>query len=329
MHVPPPHGTMATPQPRNSIVVGDVHGCLDELKQLLRDCEYDTRVDQVILVGDLVNKGPASAGVVRYAREQNFLAVFGNHDEAALFNWRRRQALRDRGEAPDGGDKYAYTDDFDAADVAYIGSLPYTLSLPAYDAVVVHAGVVPGVPLESQHLADMYRMRNVARRQGSDGWHALEKGPTAGVGDGVRGRARHVYFGHDAKRKLQRERYATGLDTGCCYGGVPTAAAAGAAKRRKRRGESTRRRSRPRRRKRRRYLRREGSARLIDYCATRRGTAPAPTAPPHLPHRADGQLRPHGVAASCSSAPHAAPGTRRCSPCCACTRAGLTARRQV
>ena len=66
IHVPPlVHATMATPPPRNSIVVGDVHGCLDELKQLLRDCEYDTRVDQVILVGDLVNKGPASAGVVR------------------------------------------------------------------------------------------------------------------------------------------------------------------------------------------------------------------------------------------------------------------------
>jgi hypothetical protein len=225
VHVPPlVHATMASPPPRNSIVVGDVHGCLDELKQLLRDCEYDTRVDQVILVGDLVNKGPASAGVVRYAREQNFLAVFGNHDEAALFNWRRRQALRDRGEAPDGGDKYAYVDDFDAADVAYISALPYTLSLPAYDAVVVHAGVVPGVPLESQHLADMYRMRNVARRQGSDGWHALEKGNDgvawATAYEGERG---HVYFGHDAKRKLQRERYATGLDTGCCYGGALTA----------------------------------------------------------------------------------------------------------
>jgi hypothetical protein len=67
------------------IVVGDVHGCLDELKALLQHCEYNPEGgDQVLLVGDLVNKGPYSAEVVRFVRENDMLCIRGNHDDFAL-----------------------------------------------------------------------------------------------------------------------------------------------------------------------------------------------------------------------------------------------------
>ena len=39
------------------IIIGDVHGCLDELKLLLKKCQYDSLVDTLVFVGDLVNKG--------------------------------------------------------------------------------------------------------------------------------------------------------------------------------------------------------------------------------------------------------------------------------
>jgi len=50
-----------------TIVIGDVHGCLDELLTLVSRCGYAAG-DRLILVGDLVAKGPDSLGVVAWAR---------------------------------------------------------------------------------------------------------------------------------------------------------------------------------------------------------------------------------------------------------------------
>lgn len=56
------------------LLIGDIHGCLDELKAILKKAMYmPSNGDVVVLVGDLVCKGPASADVVRYCRENNFL----------------------------------------------------------------------------------------------------------------------------------------------------------------------------------------------------------------------------------------------------------------
>ena len=67
------------------IVVGDVHGCLEELKILLNRCSYEKERDKVIFVGDLVNKGPFSADVIRFVREMGASCVRGNHDDDALY----------------------------------------------------------------------------------------------------------------------------------------------------------------------------------------------------------------------------------------------------
>jgi len=44
---------------QRTIIVGDVHGCVDELRLLLRQCSY-AKGDRVVLAGDLVAKGPDS-----------------------------------------------------------------------------------------------------------------------------------------------------------------------------------------------------------------------------------------------------------------------------
>jgi len=62
--------------------IGDVHGCFATLRNLLRRIQYDRRFDRLWLVGDLVNRGPRSLDVLRWAveEEDRIVAVLGNHD---------------------------------------------------------------------------------------------------------------------------------------------------------------------------------------------------------------------------------------------------------
>src|SRR5690606_27873643 len=62
------------------IFVGDVHGCLEPLERLLAAVAFAPGRDLLLPVGDLVNKGPDSLGVLRRLRELDARPVLGNHD---------------------------------------------------------------------------------------------------------------------------------------------------------------------------------------------------------------------------------------------------------
>jgi len=200
---------------QRTIIVGDVHGCVDELRLLLRKCGHSSS-DRVILAGDLVAKGPDSQGVVQFARENALLGVLGNHDAYALAH---RQDANKR--SHQGRRSYIATllpDDWD-----YLEALPLHLRLgPAKpgdpETLVVHAGLVPGLPVEEQKREHLLSLRSIAdtgeptsRLLVHFPWAAQWKGPE------------RVVFGHDAVRGLQQWPLALGIDTGCVYGRQLTA----------------------------------------------------------------------------------------------------------
>ena len=70
-----------------TIVVGDIHGCYDELIALLEKAELGPD-DHVVSVGDLITKGPKNKEVMElFMTDARFSAVIGNHDLALRRKW--------------------------------------------------------------------------------------------------------------------------------------------------------------------------------------------------------------------------------------------------
>lgn len=186
-----------------TIVVGDIHGCYDELIELLERVSLRA-TDRVVAVGDLIVKGEKSREVLDlFMADARFSSVIGNHDLALLRFWRGEDVTlkpaqeRAHRELSDGRERYAN----------YLAALPGYLDLGAH--AVVHAGVRPGVPLAEQALEDLTELRTLGpdrtERTGLP-WYAMYNGPQM------------VLFGHWPSAAPRRGGHAMGLDTGCVYG---------------------------------------------------------------------------------------------------------------
>jgi len=141
---------------RRVIIVGDIHGCYTEFQTLLDKCYFRKGVDILITVGDLVNKGPGSPQVLQMVKTLGAKPVRGNHDDAALAafgDYTKGRPLKK--------EKYAWVQFLDRKLAETIRVLPFSISLLAYNVVVVHAGLVPGTPLQAQDMKDMITVRFV------------------------------------------------------------------------------------------------------------------------------------------------------------------------
>ena len=191
-----------------TIIVGDVHGCAAELDALLGRVHFALG-DKLVLVGDLVARGPDSLGVLDIARRTGAVIVRGNHEQK-LLDW------RDDPETQLSRIHLDVARSLRDVDWTLFDTAPLWVDLPEHGLRVVHAGVVPGVPIDEQHPRDLMHLRTLQVRGiagGQEGvlWGKLYAGPV------------HVLFGHNALPGLQLHPFATGLDTGCVYGGSLTA----------------------------------------------------------------------------------------------------------
>jgi bis(5'-nucleosyl)-tetraphosphatase (symmetrical) len=130
--------------------IGDVQGCMTTLERLLARIQYDRRHDRLWLAGDLVNRGPRSLDVLRWAAGQGdrVVAVMGNHDlhlllrAAGLRERKKRDTIEDIVRAPDADELCAWV----RARPLVHHEAPYLL---------VHGGLWPGWSVgDARRLSD-------------------------------------------------------------------------------------------------------------------------------------------------------------------------------
>jgi serine/threonine protein phosphatase 1 len=208
---------LSTPPPGGGrgrlIAIGDIHGCADEFEELLSRLA-PTRDDVLVLLGDLVNRGPASARVIALARRHAQVSLLGNH-ELRLLEFRRTgdpSHLR----RPD----HATLAQLGPEEWAYLEAMPLTAEAADHQTVFVHGGFLPGRPWREQPARVVTRIQVV----GPDGkahkradfpaaphWSELWMGPP------------FVVYGHTPRPGPVRTAWTLGIDTACVQGGALTA----------------------------------------------------------------------------------------------------------
>ena len=188
----------------STYVVGDIHACLKPLQRLLAKIDPEPD-EEVVFIGDYIDRGPHAREVVDYLLSLPFRSVFlmGNHEQMLLdflAGQNEELFLLNGGSATMrsyGGD----SDNIPAAHLHFFRKLLPTYETPDY--LFVHAGIRPMVPLEQQDPKDLIWIRQ-------EFYQFVGKFP------------KPVVFGHTPLKQVMLADDRIGVDTGCVYGGKLT-----------------------------------------------------------------------------------------------------------
>jgi diadenosine tetraphosphatase ApaH/serine/threonine PP2A family protein phosphatase len=195
------------------IAIGDIHGCYLEFGEMLDRLQLG-RDDRLVLLGDLVNRGPDSGKVLDLARAAKAVCLLGNH-ELRLLKYRRTGDL-----------KYAKEHDLETferlrpEDWATLESMSLTFEEAELNTVFVHGGFLPGEAWQRQPAEVVTRIQVIDRNgrptkrsaaPDAPAWADLWNGPP------------YVIYGHTPRDEIYKLKWSVGIDTGCVLGGYLTA----------------------------------------------------------------------------------------------------------
>ncbi len=221
------------------VFIGDVHGMLHELKTLIEAFSPVTG-DQIVFVGDLVDKGYDSPGVVKYIRELSLhykvTVVAGNHEDK---HQRYRRHLVASPEIAAQMSTYQpelaeITSKLSAADIGFMDSFSLFHRIQDHNILVVHGGIPGNMKAfpasqedalllkgrEKKLFQRICRTREIDSKTGRSLTLKEVTPADRHWSDTYDGRFGHVIYGHSPFISGPKfEAHSTGIDTGCVFGG--------------------------------------------------------------------------------------------------------------
>lgn len=195
--------------------IGDIHGCASKLQNMMDLIDIDPQNDTLIFVGDYIDRGPDSRGVIEQIldirrRLGNVVCLMGNH-EKMLMNY-HFEGMDEEVFFMNGGHITAFSYGLVRTPKGVKMNIPedhleFFRSLQMLHEterhIFVHAGLRPGIPLEKQNMHDMLWIRNEFIRSSYD------FGKT-------------VVYGHTPVPHPLIDKTKIGIDTGAVYNGMLT-----------------------------------------------------------------------------------------------------------
>lgn len=196
--------------------IGDIHGCLEKLEELMAKLDIDRQKDTLVFIGDYIDRGKSGKEVVDYVLRlqneyQNVVCILGNHEQMFmryLAGMDESMYLSNGGVSTLSSYEIFLSDETEERKrkipenhLRFFESL-----LPYYETdgyIFVHAGIRPGFPLKEQTLDDLLWIR----------YEFIENEKDFG---------KTVIFGHTPLMSPLIEKNKIGIDTGAVYGGKLT-----------------------------------------------------------------------------------------------------------
>lgn len=190
-----------------SLVIGDIHGCYDELQALL-DKAGLIEGDAIIAIGDIVDRGPDTPRVVEFFQNTpNAKSIMGNHERKHIKSNRgeMKPALSQVISHQQLGEQYP-------AAVAFMQTFPLYLDLP--EALLVHGFWEPGVTLNQQRenvLTGVMSGEGYLQERGIWPWFDHYDGDKPLI-------VGHRHYRNDGEPLIVNDKV-WAIDTGCVRGG--------------------------------------------------------------------------------------------------------------